>query len=67
MIQLDGDVVTRITPDLAAQGEQAKPVLAIHQNGIETGITSWRHLAETVQSVVRAMLVGPSGPPSGGA
>jgi hypothetical protein len=57
-IQVDGDVVTRITPDLARWGEHAKPVLSIHQSGIETGIASWRHLAATVESLVRLALQG---------
>lgn len=58
-VQLDGDIVSRISQEIAADKERMAQILAIHQQGVETGLGNWRALADAVVAVVRGMVGGP--------
>jgi hypothetical protein len=52
VVYLDGDVITRIRPDLA-EGNR-RDLLDVHQKGVDTSMAFWRHLVDVVRSIVGA-------------
>lgn len=54
VIQLDGDVVTRIAKGFSEEPEIDK-LLALHQRGLETGLARWDSLANAAVAVVRGL------------
>jgi hypothetical protein len=52
VVYLDGDVITRIRPDIA-EGNR-RDLLDVHQKGVDTSMAFWRHLVDVVRSIVGA-------------
>jgi hypothetical protein len=50
VIQLDGDVITRLRPDLAKP--EGIPTIDIHRRGVEVALSSWRYVVETALRLV---------------
>lgn len=55
-IQLDGDVVTRISRQIAGDPDRASQILMIHQQGIQTAIGNWKAIIEAASAVVSGLL-----------
>jgi hypothetical protein len=53
IVQLDGDVITRMTPDVAQAGG-ALP--SIHQKGVDAAIGIWRLLVDVIEGIARIVV-----------
>lgn len=53
VIQIEGDVVTRISPDLQALDKQY--LLPIHQDGVKTAMRTWSALIAIAQGLIEAV------------
>lgn len=51
-VQLDGDVVTRISRHLLAETEAPRELLDAHQRGVDVGIKNWRALVDAAIELV---------------
>jgi len=56
VVQLDGDVVTRIDPRYARAGSEA--IRAFHAESTEVSLRMWKDLVETVASFFRSIVKG---------
>lgn len=61
--QLDGDIVTRISPSLTADRERAEQILKIHQHDIEASVGYWRAIVDAALAVVQGITGGGTGRP----
>ena len=53
VVQLDGDVVTRLTDDGAK--EEASVLHRLHSEGVRVATQSWRHLVDSLGSFARSL------------
>ncbi|MEZ4465326.1 MAG: hypothetical protein R3F43_12815 [bacterium] len=53
LVQLDGDVVTRLTDDGAR--EEASTMHRLHSEGVRVATQSWRHLVDSLGSFARSL------------
>jgi len=66
-IHLDGDVITRISPD-CLEGARGEAMLAVHREGVDRSVRFWNHLAELGLKVLKQIwdvgrdLTGPPKP-----
>ena len=65
VVQLDGDVVTRLRPARALV--QNDPLLAVHNQAVMTSVGTWNRLVDTLANFARTLLSLFSGKPAGGA
>jgi hypothetical protein len=67
-IQLDGDVVSRLSPRVAYDPERATQLLALHQQGVDTAVGNWRALFEAARAILGGLLGRPrdAAPPPDG-
>ncbi len=49
-VQVDGDMVTRISPDI--EGAQKDFLLALHTNSVKTGLAQWQAMFDLVKSLI---------------
>lgn len=56
VIQLNGDVVTRVRDWVREPG--AEMLLTVHQQGVDVSVSSWRHLLGVVQSIAGTAVRG---------
>lgn len=54
VIQLDGDVVTRVQPKYAALNQEA--IFKIHNQGVSTSISFWKELVEVLGAFLEAIV-----------
>ena len=54
VVQLDGDIVTRINEVYTS--DRARPVRELHRQGVSNALEHWTYLVDTVKSVVGAGL-----------
>lgn len=51
-IHLDGDIITRISPD-CLEGERGQEMLAVHREGVDRSVRFWNQLADLGLEVLR--------------
>ena len=55
VVQLDGDVVTRMHPKFASEDHPAEALRALHGEGVSTAIRSWQFLVRTVTDFFKVL------------
>lgn len=53
IVQLDGDVMTRIVPRFA--GDDSRTLLEVHSSGVATSVAFWSRLVEAMASLLRGL------------